>query len=494
MNLFNLFAQRAALQPDHALVITATEEISYGTFLAQVKALGATLRTLGVGPGQCIGIHYPNSAAYIRLTYALWECGACAVPIPVELSAPEKVQIATSIRIDAVLTRPGTSDLEGIAAAECQTVSRDAALVRAKPFRNHPAGFADINAAFVRFSSGTTGTAKGVVLSHETIYDRIQAAKAGLNLGPDDRVVWLLSMAYHFAVTIVAYLSYGVTILLCPDPFGITIVRTAAKYRATVIYAAPIHYALMTQARGEQMMPDVRMAIVTTAALPPETAIGFHRRFGIPLMETYGIIEVGLPCINLTSPWEKRGSVGRVQAAYEIRLGNGEGIGEILLRGSGFVDAYYDPWRTRAEILADRQGWFNTGDLGEFDADGYLYIRGRSKEVISVGGMKVFPQEVEAVLRAHPAVQDACVFRFPHRRLGDVPHAHVVRDRAYAAFSEASLESELREFCRARLASHKIPECLLFVDRLTRTASGKLIRDYSKLEHSNIEQREVVNL
>lgn len=107
----------------------------------------------------------------------------------------------------------------------------------------------------------------------------------------------------------------------------------------------------------------------------------------------------------------------------ELRL---DEQGAILLRGPGMLDAYYEPWQPREAILAQHAGWFATGDLGEQDTEGYLYIRGRAKEVISVGGMKFFPQEVEAVLVAHPAIQAACVFRVPDPQLGDVPHAHLV--------------------------------------------------------------------
>ena len=354
-------------------------------------------------------------------------------------------------------------------------------MIQAKRFREHPAGFADVNAAFVRFSSGTTGAAKGVLLSHETIYARIQAANEGLHLGSEDRIVWLLSMAYHFAVSIVAYLSFGSTILLCPNTFGATIIRLAAKQKATIIYAAPTHYALMTHDRSEQLLPDLRLAIVTTTALPPEIAAAFYRRFQMALNETYGIIEVGLPAIILEQSWEKQGSVGRVLPAYELQIeavGQAPGLGAIHLRGEGMVDAYYEPWQTRAEILQNNGGWFATGDLGEVDAEGNLYIRGRAKEVISVGGMKFFPQEVETILETHPAIQEACVFRYPNKRLGDVPHAHLVQAPGTA---QVPTKDALSAFCAAQVALHKVPENFSFVPTLTRTASGKLIRDAAKL-------------
>lgn len=354
MNLFDLFLQTAERLPDHPLIITATERYTYREFERQIAALVVKLQAQGIGPGGCIGLHYPNSPDYIRLTYAIWGCGACVVPIPVELSAPEKAQIFHHIYMDKVLSPPTLmADLAAIQEGAVQHLTQETVVVDAKCFRRHPDGFANLNAAFVRFSSGTTGSAKGVVLSHETIFARIEAANQGLQLGPQDSVVWLLSMAYHFAVSIVAYLTYGVTILLCPNTFGRTIIQTAAKHKATLIYAAPTHYALMTQDRSGQLLPDVRLAIVTTTALPPEVAEAFYHRFHLPLNETYGIIEIGLPCINLTQPWGKRGSVGQVLPAYELCLAQGaheDGLGDILLRGPSVVDAYYEPWQLRAEI------------------------------------------------------------------------------------------------------------------------------------------------
>jgi hypothetical protein len=145
-------------------------------------------------------------------------------------------------------------------------------------------------------------------------------------------------------------------------------------------------------------------------------------------------------------------------------------MGEVLLSGPGFLDAYYHPWRPREEILTD--GWFATGDIGELDADGCLFLRGRSKEVISVLGMKFFPQEVEAVLAAHPRVFAACVFAHPDERLGEVPVAHVVPRGAPGP----ELARELLAHCRAALAGYKVPERIEFVTELRRTASGKLLR------------------
>ena len=218
-------------------------------------------------------------------------------------------------------------------------------------------------------------------------------------------------MSYHFAVTIVGYLSLGAAIVLPPNHFARAISDATCRHSATLIYGSPAHYAWLAECEPPTALPSLRLRISTTAALDPRAAEKFYRRFNLPVTQALGIIEVGLPFINVDFAVGRNSAVGRVLPAYRLQMadvGLGDGFKEILLGGGGFLDAYYRPWRDgAAEIMPD--GWFHTGDVGELDADGCLFLRGRTKDVISVLGMKFFPQEVEAVLLSHPAVQGACV-------------------------------------------------------------------------------------
>ena len=245
MNLLDVFLETATRQPDHPLLQSARAHYTYGQFRQLISDLSAKLQAQGVKAGDCVALHYPNGPEYIALVYALWGCQACVVPIPVELNTEEKQTIFHHIHIDAVVSRDLLMPaLASVLASPAITLDGQIAFAHCHVFCAHPPEFANVNAAFVRFTSGTTGNSKGVVLSHETIFARIQAANEGLHLGPDDRIVWLLSMAYHFTVSIVAYLSFGCTILLPTNSFGITIIRLAVDYNATLIYAAPMHYNL----------------------------------------------------------------------------------------------------------------------------------------------------------------------------------------------------------------------------------------------------------
>jgi long-chain acyl-CoA synthetase len=474
MNLHDVFRATAERQPEAPALLGPGPDhcLSYRRLAEAIDAAADSLRRAGLRPGACAGLHCPSGADYIILTYAVWRCGACVVPIPPELADPEKQEICHTIALSLVITtRQRASFLEPFLRGEAVDLPGGAAVPVAAT-REPPTGLEALSAAFIRFTSGTTGAAKGVVLSHQTIGDRIAAANEVLHIGPSDRVLWLLSMSYHFAVSIVAYLSFGAAVVLPANHFAPAVHGAAHRHGATLIYASPTHYAWLTGAAPGELPPSLRLAVSTTTALERDAAEKFHRRFGLPLAQALGIIEVGLPFINVDFAADRPEAVGRVLPAYQLRLedtGLGPDAGEVLLRGKGFLDAYYEPWCPRAEIMPD--GWFRTGDVGVLDADGCLFLRGRAKDIISVLGAKFFPQEVEAVLTAHPGVAGACVFAGQDARLGEVPLAEVVpRDPA-----DPPPVAELLRHCRSQLAAFKIPQRIELVPDLARTASGKLL-------------------
>ncbi|QEG35094.1 class I adenylate-forming enzyme family protein [Bythopirellula goksoeyrii] len=477
-NLYQVLKATAERQPANIAVSDCENcsTVTYAQLLGRVDGLAKRFRAAGIVPGDCVGLHVASGLNYIIRTYALWKLGACVVPIPLELAPREKRQVCQRIAIDTIVSSDrSVGFLSGIDAHEIARVG-SCRIIRMTPLRQHPTDFTSVNAAFIRFSSGTTGAAKGVVLSHETIFDRVHAANAGLELTPDDRVVWLLSMSYHFAVSIVAYLTFGATIILHKRAIdlGRALVEDAAGQRGTVIYGSPSHYELMARDRSGRELPDLRLAISTATALSADTARAFHERFDVPLTQAYGIIEIGLPCINLCHAGEKLDSVGQPQPSFGVRLVNRDdagGMSSIGFRGKGFLDAYYDPWQPRSEIMQD--GWFYTGDLGEMDEEGSLYIRGRASEMINVGGMKFFPREVEEVLNTHPAIEEAVVFAARKGNAREFACAQVV-PRAEARVIPTPVE--LRQFCAKRLAHFKVPQEVEFVASLERTASGKIIR------------------
>jgi long-chain acyl-CoA synthetase len=477
MNLFDVFLETANRQPDHAAIIGSGQDdfYSYDLLLQKIESAALCLKEAGIRPGSCVGLHYPSGRDYIILTYAIWRCGCCVVPITVELALEEKQRIFREISLDAVILKAGATDvIKPFQAGEFVPVLENAVTVAVKSPKRHPPEFQSINPAFLRFTSGTTDISKGIVLSHETIRERIDTINNSLRIGPEDRIIWLMSMGYNFVSSIISYLSFGAGIVLCKNFFAATIIETAIRHQATVIFGSPVHYELMAFDPTSLSLPGIRLAMSTTTSLRNDVAQAFYKRFNKSLNEVYGIIEVGLPCINLDKSIEKMGSVGRPLPGYEIRLedtGLEKGLKAIKVRGKGIFDAYYSPWRPRDEVMRD--GWFSTGDIGVADNDGYLYIQGRTKEIINVGGFKFFLREVEALLESHPAVKECRVFPYRDKRSGEVPYAEVV---IAESVKNSITEKELKDYCLQRLALYKVPGKIMFVDKLPRTASGKLVR------------------
>ncbi len=474
-NLDNIFRETAKRHPHHDAIVGPADDdrLSYRALDEAIEATADRLRNAGVLPGMAIALHYASGVQYIVQNYAIWRCRAVSVPIAMELAPQEKRALCAEIRVDAIVssTKGLRFSLE-IAESESVDLGEGSRIVWLRASRPHPDGFHAINAAFIRFTSGTTGASKGVVLSHETVNDRIHAANGALAISMPDRIMWLLSMSYHFTVSIVSYLSFGATIILPKNKLATAIVEACRRHRATLLYGSPMHIALMADYPRGTPLPDLRIAISTTTAIDVVIAKRFRQRYGIGVSQALGIIEIGLPCINLDFPG-KGGSVGKLLPAYELRLddvGHGPDMKEIYFRGPGFLDAYYHPWRTRDQLTDD--GWFATHDVGNVDADGCLYLHGRSKDVINVAGMKFFPREVETVLNQHACVKESGVFGAPHSRTGQSPRANVVLE---PDVDPETVSADLRRHCLLHIAAYKVPEKFNLVEKLPKSASGKIL-------------------
>jgi len=339
------------------------------------------------------------------------------------------------------------------------------------------AAFASLNPAFVRFSSGTTGCSKGVVLSHAALLERITAANEGLQIGARDRVIWILPIAHHFAVSIVLYLWHGATTVLTRSHLAEEVLTVARRHEATVLYAAPFHHRLLAAEASGREWPSLRLAVSTACRLPVETAELFHERYGVGLSQALGIIEVGLPCLNLHAASSKPESVGRAQPAFALQVRDDQGLpvnlgeaGELFIKGPGMLDAYLWPWQTRESIL--EEGWFATGDLVRVDEEGEVFLLGRVRSVINVGGMKCFPEEVEEVLNEFDSVVESRVYGRAHAEVGAVPAAEIVVEPGQPLPTQQALMAH----CRKHLARFKVPVEYRFVAGITRTASGKIKR------------------
>ena len=461
MNLTELLDQSAARWPEKPAMIEGDFAISYKELLAKISALSSQLQELQISPSSRIGLCFPNSIDYVALTFALWRLNAVVVPIPIESTDEDFLTIAAAMELEGILSQKPRGNGANIR-DNCHFT------------RAYPAPQADnhgLNIAFIRFTSGTTSARKGVVLTHETIRDRIQAANKALQITAADRVMWCLPMSHHFLITIVLYLSQGATIVMARHVLARPFLEAVNRWSGTVLYAAPFHYAMLARDSSSLGSPSVRLAVSTTCALPEDVARDFYQRFHQPLVQGLGIIELGLVSLNTADPLKRSNSVGKVLPDFDVRIlsPDEEGCGEVAVRGPGLLDAYASPWMSKEQILRD--GWFITGDIGRLDKDGFLFLSGRKTAVINVAGRKVFPEEIEAVLNRHPAVRESRAYGRLHSHLGEIIEAELVLRRP-----ETNLDS-VREFCRTHLASFKVPSSLHVVNALPRTVvTGKIRR------------------
>jgi long-chain acyl-CoA synthetase len=481
VNVVDSIRATARLQPGHAAVVEGERSVRYDELLARADALADEWRRAGVAPLDRVAFVFPDGIEYVVGSLALLALGATVVPVSPTLMWDEISRVVRELDVRHIVSAP--NDLREQALLPVAGDPPSAGGLRASRRGEHYAlatrectglvlpGYESIAPAFIRFSSGTTGTSKGVVLSHRAILERTDAADRALALTPDDVVLWVLSMSFHFVVTILLFLRRGATIVLAQNPLPGALVTGIRRHQGTFIYASPFHYHTLASSGGLAPgdLARVRLAVSTAMRLPPGVARLTLERLGLRLAEAYGIIEVGLPFVNREAGMD--GSLGRPLPDFELRLDapDDTAAGEILLRGPGMLDAYFSPWRQRDEVLQD--GWFRTGDLGRLDAAGRLSIVGRTKLVINFNGMKVFPYEVEDVLLRHPQVAECRVFGEPHATYGQLPCAEVVlRPDADAA----SAPREIRAFCFQKLAAYKVPKEIRPVAALPRTPSGKV--------------------
>jgi long-chain acyl-CoA synthetase len=459
-------AQAAWIENDRA---GGAHRVSYAEAVGNFDAVSKRLAAEGLAPGDRCGLVAKQGGGFIEMALGILAAGGCLVPIPDDHKGEVLTAFCERARLHRlVLEVDGGFEHRPLDATAPEDIAFDSAYRALSP-------------AYLRFTSGTTSERKGVILSHGAIEARLTAANRALQISPDDRVLWLLPMAHHFVVSILLYLSNGASILLPASPLAQDILDFARRERPTVTYASPHHYKLLAKDTTEIALDSVRLAISTAEGLKESIAIEFKQRFGLPLVQALGIIEVGLPVINLDSAANKPTALGRPIIDYEVWLRGDDGMpvtgatsanrtGEICIRGPGLLDAYLDPWLPAGEFL--EPDGFRTGDQGWFDSDGDLHLAGRRANRICMAGMKFFGEEVEVVLDAHPGVAESRVFAIEHAHLGEIPCAQIVPTHP----DSAPARSDLVRHCRAALPAYKVPREFRVVESLARTATGKLRR------------------
>jgi acyl-CoA synthetase (AMP-forming)/AMP-acid ligase II len=476
MNVFDTLSRAARQWPGRTAIVDAAGSLDYQSLWREIEALRTQLSRLDVREGQGVGVRAHNGRAFVISALAALGCGAVVMPIHHQMKPDELADLLARAPLSVILD-------DGSGAAQVGETTRSLEITGGIGVRftrlNGPRlplapGFPD--AAFVRFTSGTTGAAKGVVLTHRSVLERTRVANSGLGLTCEDRVLWVLPMAYHFYVSILLYLEAGAAIVVSADCLAENMLDAAASHKATFMYVTPMHVRMLTgEGSGRALPPSMKLVMSVSSRLDPQAARDFLARYGQPVAHGYGIIEVGLPIMNIKEAAGHPEAIGRPLSGFDAAIvdqaarpvSEGE-TGQLALRGPGMFAGYLSPPRQRAEVL--HEGWFLTGDLAHRDNAGRIVLDGRTSSVIHIAGHKVFPEEVAAVLDQHPGVLRSRVTSRPHPQLGEAVHAEIqLRNGSPPVTSE-----EILRFCRGRLSNHKVPASLDFVASLDLTPSGKV--------------------
>jgi long-chain acyl-CoA synthetase len=452
VDIVTLIRREAQTQPDRLAFagLEGGESLTYRQLTERMQRIVQWLTERGCRPGERCGLMLADGADFLVSALGIIGAGLCLVPIATFLPEQEK---------DFVIKAAGVHWL----------LREDGRLFR-MPFAGpvddrNDEEFRACDPAYIRFTSGTTGLRKGILLGHRTILDRLDSANARLRITSEDKIWFALPMADHFVVSILLYLSRGATVLTGSTPANRR--QIAHNYRPTVIYGSPDFYEGLIRSDIEAL-DSVRLAISTAAPLPEQVAAGFARRFGKNLNPALGIIEVGLLTLNSSS--DKLGSVGLVMPAYAITLVGVNGkpikpdeIGELHVNGPGLLDAYLAPWRPVRRLL--KKYGYPTGDFARFDSDGYLFLVGRDKNRLQVDGIQFFCEEVETVLNALPGIEESRVF-FDSK--SQTLSAEVV--------GSPGPTEQLSELLLQKIDPRKVPRRFHVVECLPRTPNGKLRR------------------
>jgi len=326
--------------------------------------------------------------------------------------------------------------------------------------------------ALIGHTSGTTGAPKGAVLTSGNLLASAEAVRIAWRWNPDDRLVLALPLfhMHGLGIGVNGTLVSGATALLLPRFRPAAVAGAIDGDRATLFFGVPTMYHRLAADERLTSLRRLRLCVSGSAPLAPELHKRVHAASGQRVLERYGMTET---VITVSNPYEgarKPGTVGLPLPNAELRLAkSATGAGEIQLRGPSVFLGYYGDSQATADVFTS-DGWFRTGDLGEFDEDGYLRIVGRSKELIISGGYNVYPREVEELLLSHPSVQEAAIVGHPSDEWGEAVVAYVVCDGPPD-------EQALLDFAAQRLAAYKRPREIRFVDALPRNALGKVRRD-----------------
>ncbi|MEM1264324.1 MAG: class I adenylate-forming enzyme family protein [Pseudomonadota bacterium] len=472
MNLADLLQRQALQQPTATALQFAATDFDYRSLWAATAALMANLAELGIRSGDRVGVCLPDTPVHVIAHFAIAGVGACLVPIDHRNTDTEVGRLATAFGVSRLMTHnERKTDWPG------DSLMRIGALPEANAGSAPPFVLDDFATTpwLVSLSSGTTGRPKGALVTHRQMHERFITQWQSLGLGADDRFALVTPLVFgagrSFAMST---LATGGRLILAPPPYEpAELVETINDAAATATFLVPTLMRRLLDLPGDELLfPQLRRLIISGEAFYPDEVAPFQERLTTHLIGYYASSEGGGVSVLQPEQFAEHGAtVGQAAHGVEVDIvdGNDQSVpagvtGELRYRGPGVTttaldaDGNTDP--------GDSDGWFYPGDLAMRDADGFIALQGRSKDVINRGGVNIYPVEIERTLLSAKHVREAVVVGYRASDGRDEIAAFVVADQTIEIAALAATISE-------HLAPYKRPRHIEQLDALPRATSGK---------------------
>ncbi|MDD5464762.1 MAG: class I adenylate-forming enzyme family protein [Candidatus Omnitrophica bacterium] len=508
MNAARLLEQRAKEYGQKTAVIFRQEEISFARLKDRVFSLSASLLKLGVKPHDLVAIYLPNRPEYIVSYLAIWSIGACSVPLDFMLTEDEITSCLAHCQAKILITKHKA----GISFANlkarlpllkniifCQSEDKECLsfekLLEEGAKENPGIEINEKDPAIIFYTSGTTGKPKGVLINYAQLDapPKSMAFFVNSDLSAKDTALCALPFSHLGGLIYIQnMLSFGLSLVLMERFMPLDFLKNVQNYKVNFFWIVPsMYYALLQLKEFETFdLSSLRWIVTFGASNSPDALRRFHQFCPKAyLLNGWGLTETNAPTVVLPMGSENIESVGRPAPWIEVKIFSESGqelpagrIGEVAVKSWVVTDGYFKDAELTQETI--RAGWFYTGDLGRFDVRGFLYIVGRKKEMIKVGGEIVFEPEVEAALQKYPDIAEAAVIGVADKLRGEAPKAFLV-----AKEGRKVCEEDLRYFLRQHLAHFKIPHYFEFCACLPKNRVGKIDKERLRLCHCEGEAR-----
>ena len=490
MNICEHLSDTARIFPDRTAIRFEDESISYARLDGMSAAAAAIIRDAGVKRGDRVALVLPNVPAFAVWYYAALRVGSVAVSISTR-SVPSEIAWFTGdcearfFVSDGNTSRRVLEDMPDCVA--CSVVTNelgDSANGSAIPFPDgEPVDTVKTSPgdpATILYTSGTTGFAKGATLSHLNVRSNVCAFNHLCNMKADDRILLAVPLFHCFGQNALlnSALNVGATLVL-QRKFDLNeSKRLIAEERVTQVYGVPMMFQLLLGSCEPDGLASVDYCFSAAATLPVQVGQRWQEKFGLPIHEGYGLTETSpFASYNHRSRFVP-GSIGTPIDCVEMKIVDTETgdecpagePGEIIIRGPNVMLGYWNREEDTRTVICD--GWFHSGDIGRRDEDGYFYIVDRVKDMIAVGGLKVFPAEVERVLHDHPAVTQVAVVGIPDEVFGEQVVAFVV----LVETDSPDVVTSIAQYAKDHLANYKTPRMIVPIPELPRNPSGKILK------------------